>query len=168
MQIPNTEYHHYYKRYIEHAQSYLSSKTYADSLSENLEFYTAIPNDLWAYRYAKDKWSIADILLHINDTERIMAYRALRLSRGDDTPLAGFEQDDYVLTANANNRTPKSLIEEFKTVRLASLSLFESFSEKDTLKMGTASGTNFSVRALQYIVVGHQIHHHQIITERYL
>ena len=168
MNMPQKEYNPYYQRYIDYAHQYLISNSFQDSLNQNIDFYNSIPNDKWNYRYAEGKWSIADILLHINDTERIMSYRALRISRGDLTSIPGFEQDDYVASALADKRNFRNLIEEFKTIRQASLSLFKSFSEEQLLKIGVASNSDISVRALKAIIIGHQIHHNNIIKKLYL
>ena len=168
MQISSSEYHSFYQRYIDNAAVFLKSNQFEDSLQLALDFYRSIPSSKWNYKYVKDKWSVADILLHINDTERIMSYRALRISRGDKTPIAGFEQDEYVVSAEENMRTPKSLIDEFKSIRLASCSLFESFTDESLNQVGVASGVDISVRALKAIIIGHQIHHNQTIKERYL
>jgi uncharacterized damage-inducible protein DinB len=119
-------------------------------------------------KYAPGKWTIREILLHIIDSERIFSYRALRIGRGDTTPLPGFEQDDYTSYSRANERSVASILEEYRTVRKATLSLFKTFSEEDLLRKGTANGNLVSVRALLYHLAGHELHHLQIIKERYL
>ena len=105
---------------------------------------------------------------HLIDSERVFAYRALRFSRTDLTPLPGFEENDYVDNSMANSRTFESLLNEFETVRNASISLFSSFNEDDMKKMGIASDNDMSVRAVGFIISGHAMHHMKIIQERYL
>src|SRR5690606_33181183 len=101
------------------------------------------------------------------DCERIFSYRALRFARQDKTDLSGFDQDDYVPASNANSRTMESLLKEYKSVRLATRVLFESFDEKALLQTGKANGYLVSVRALAFIIAGHEQHHLNIAKERY-
>ena len=120
------------------------------------------------FRYAEGKWTIKDIILHLIDAERIFAYRALRIARNDKTALPGFEENDYVISANANEREFESLLKEYIIVREATISLFENLSETDLLKPGTASNASVSVRGIGYCILGHELHHKNIIIERYL
>lgn len=120
------------------------------------------------YRYAENKWSIREVVGHIIDTERIFAYRALRISRNDKAVLAGFEQDDYVPNSNHNNILIKNLAEEFSLVRKANIKLFETFTDEMWLRTGTASGSTVSVRAAVYVIAGHPIHHINVLKEKYL
>lgn len=120
------------------------------------------------FRYAPDKWSIKENLVHMLDTERIFAYRALRIGRGDTTALPGFEQDDYVPASGADARALADILHEYDTVRAASLSLLESFTREAVSRQGTASGQPVSVRALAYILSGHEAHHLNLLRERYL
>jgi DinB superfamily len=119
------------------------------------------------FRYAADKWTVKEIVGHINDAERIFTYRALRIARGDQTPLPGFEQDDYVRTGGFNERPLANLVEEFADVRSASLALFRSFGEEEWMRRGTASNNGVTVRALAFITAGHELHHRRILEERY-
>jgi uncharacterized damage-inducible protein DinB len=120
------------------------------------------------FRYLPGKWSIKEIVGHINDAERIFAYRLLRIARGDQTPLASFEQDDYIKTANSSARTLASLLEEFSAVRNASVTLIRSLDDASFLRRGTASGKEISALALAFIIAGHAIHHQAILEQRYL
>lgn len=120
------------------------------------------------FRYAAGKWTIKEILGHVTDTERIFTYRALRIARGDETPLASFEQDDYVKNGGFAARTLADLVEEFDAVRGASISLFRSFDDAAWERRGVASQKPVTVRALGFITVGHQIHHRMILEESYL
>jgi hypothetical protein len=119
-------------------------------------------------RYAPDKWSLKEVLGHINDTERIMAYRALRIARGDATPLAGFEQDDYVRNGPFSDRSLADLIEDYIAVRRATITLFRNLDEAAFARRGVANKNDVTVRALAYIIAGHELHHRRIIEEKYL
>jgi hypothetical protein len=120
------------------------------------------------YRYAAGKWTIKDIIQHIIDAERIFGYRALRISRNDTTALPGFEENDYVINANANIRSIKELLSELKIVRSSTILLFKSFSKEQLNRMGVASNHSISVRAIGFVIIGHLQHHVNIINERYL
>ena len=166
--LETSEYHPYYELYL--------SKCPFNDILEGLQqskdqfetFLKSIPAEKQLYKYASDKWTIKEVLVHIIDTERIFAYRALRIARRDFTKLPGFDQDEYVLNCNANSRSFQELISEFLSVRSATISLFKSFNDEDLLQKGTASNSPISVRALGYILIGHQNHHREIIDERYL
>lgn len=132
------------------------------------EFVHQIPGKYWDYVYAPGKWSIKEVLVHLIDDERIYAYRALRIGRGDRTPLPGFEQNEYVPFSHANERSVRSILKEYSAVRKATLSLFRNFSEEDLLRKGTANHHAFTVRALLYHIAGHELHHLHIIEENYL
>jgi uncharacterized damage-inducible protein DinB len=132
------------------------------------EFIQSLPGEKLTYRYAENKWTIKEILVHIMDDERIYAYRALRIARNDKTPLPGFEQEDYVPFSQANQRSLASVFQEYKTIRQATLSLFSSFNKEDLLRTGTANGHTVSARALAWHIGGHELHHLNVIKERYL
>ena len=119
-------------------------------------------------RYAPGKWSLREVLGHLNDTERLFVSRAFWFARGFDTPLPSFEQDVAVAAAGAHERTWASLVEEFRTIRLASLTFFTNLPEEAWSRRGIASGNPFTVRALAYMTVGHVMHHMTIVRERYL
>ena len=118
--------------------------------------------------YAEGKWTLKEMMLHQIDTERIFAYRALRFARADGQDLPGFEQDDYVANSGANARPVASLLAEYDATRAATLALFSSFTEEQLNRRGSANGGPATVRALLYIVPGHERHHLNIIRERYL
>ncbi len=119
-------------------------------------------------RYAPEKWSLKEVLGHINDTERIMSYRALRISRGDQTPIEGFEQDDYVRNSPFARRSLADLIEDYIVVRRATISLFRNLDEPAWTRRGVANKNEVTVRALAYIIAGHELHHRRILEEKYL
>ena len=136
--------------------------------NEFQELAASIPEEKGAYRYTEGKWTIKELLGHINDGERIFAYRALRIARGDQTPLSGFEQDDYIETGRFNERTVGDLIEEFILLRRSNIKLFKNIEDAAWLRMGTASDNPISVRAVAYIMTGHVRHHLNILRSRYL
>jgi DinB superfamily len=120
------------------------------------------------YRYAEGKWSLKEVICHVADAERIFSYRALRIARGDEMPLASFDEDIYVRTSGCSRRTLPDLARELRTVREATLALFASLDEAAWMRVGTASNKRISVRALGYIIAGHERHHIRVVRERYL
>ncbi|WP_339840396.1 DinB family protein [uncultured Maribacter sp.] len=131
-------------------------------------FVAELNNEQLAYSYGEGKWTIAEVLVHLIDTERIFQYRAFRISRNDKTPMPGFEQDDYIIESNCNIRTKEDILEEYLSVRNASIILFKNMSETKLKRFGTASGMPWSVAALGLAISGHQRHHEIILKERYL
>ncbi len=120
------------------------------------------------FRYAPDKWTLKEVVGHVTDTERIFAYRALRISRNDKTPMEGFEQDDYVKNGGFNDRTLVDLAGEFSQVRSATLSLFLGLGGDAWQRRGVANKNEVTVRALAFIIAGHELHHRRILEEKYL
>jgi uncharacterized damage-inducible protein DinB len=139
-----------------------------DIFSEMEELINPLTEEKMHYRYAPGKWTIKDILLHMSDTERIFIYRALRFSRGDETPLPGFEESLYAMNAGANDREKEDLMREYSLVRESSIAFVESLSDEALNRKGLASNNSLSVRYLVNLVYGHQKHHLNIIRERYL
>lgn len=131
-------------------------------------FIRSIPKAKENYAYAPGKWTIKELIGHIIDTERIMAYRALRFARNDDQNLPGFDENEYVKHSHYSERSLESLAEEFTLVRKANLFLFESFNEEELVRRGLANNNEVSVRALVFIIAGHLNHHQQVLKERYL
>jgi hypothetical protein len=119
------------------------------------------------FRYAPDKWNAKEVLGHVCDTERIFAYRALRIARGDQTPLAGFEQDDYVKHGPFARAPLAEVVEDYIAVRRATLTLFRNLDEDAWGRRGVASKNEVSVRALAYMIAGHEVHHRRILEEKY-
>jgi len=134
----------------------------------------SLPEEKLYFRYAPGKWSVKEILVHLIDDERIFAYRALRYARNDDTPLHGFEQDDYAVFSCADQRSLDSIFEEYEAVRLSTLQLFQHLPEEAMLRSGAGIDADGSiinkrtVRALAYHIAGHEQRHINIIRERYL
>ncbi|MRH99318.1 DinB family protein [Kriegella sp. EG-1] len=150
----------------------LADVTLLDILKKQLQnfpqFIESLPDAKLHYAYDEGKWTIAEVLLHIIDTERVFQYRALRIARGDKTPLPGFEQNDYVPNSFADRRSIKSLLEEYIIVRKSTISLFNHFNRQTLQLKGVSSNSAISVAAIGFIIAGHQKHHRNIIRERYL
>jgi uncharacterized damage-inducible protein DinB len=160
--------------YAEYYANYISKVPGSDVLGvlesqrlQMLQLFTGRSERDGSFRYAPGKWSVKEVLGHITDTERIFTYRALRIGRGDQTPLPGFEQDDYVKNGAFAERTLAELAEEFGAVRGASITLFRSFNEETWSRRGMASEKEVTARALAFMTAGHQIHHRVILEERY-
>ena len=160
--------------YAEHYESYISKVPGTDVLGvleaqrlHMLQLFAGRSERDGNFRYAPGKWTVKEVLGHITDTERIFTYRALRIARGDQTPLPGFEQDDFVKNGGFAGRPLADLVEEFGAVRGASIALFRSFNEEAWSRRGVASEKQVTVRALGFITAGHQIHHRMILEEQY-
>lgn len=167
-QLPVNEYSQFNATYIKAIENVELIEELEISLHDFIKFVQNIPLDKFDYRYAEGKWTIKDIIQHIIDTERIFAYRALRISRNDKTPLPGFEENEYVENTIANGRSIQELLTEFSAVRHSNLLLFKSFSDEQLTRMGTASNHPISVRAIGFLMIGHQKHHQRVFQERYL
>ncbi|MBI3509023.1 MAG: DinB family protein [Bacteroidetes bacterium] len=127
-----------------------------------------IPSEKEEFRYADGKWTVKEVIGHITDTERIMCFRALSIARGEAQPLPGFDQNNYVLSADFNRRSLLNIGHEFGAVREATIALFKSMNKNDLDRKGFANKHDVSVRALVYIIAGHHIHHERILREVYL
>lgn len=138
-----------------------------ESGREQANAIAAVSEERGGFRYAEGKWSIREVVGHMIDAERIFSYRLLRIARGDATPLAGFEENDYVRTAGSDARTMASLVGELAVVREATALLYESLPDDAWVRRGIASGAEVSARAIAYIVVGHAMHHLRVLRERY-
>ena len=121
--------------------------------------------DNWAY--APGKWTVRELTAHLTHSERILGYRAFRFAHGDDTPLAGFEENDYVAASTANARSLSDIVSELVHLREANLSFFSSLTDSQWLRIGTANSSPASVRGLAYAIVGHTAHHLTILRDRY-
>jgi uncharacterized damage-inducible protein DinB len=142
--------------------------TLALSLEQTLRLLWEVPVEREGFAYAPGRWTVKEIVGHLVDVERIFAYRALRFGRGDETPLTGFEQDDYVRRGGFEARTLADLASEFEHLRRANLLLFRGFAADVLSRKGVASGREVTVRALLWIMAGHELHHADILRERYL
>lgn len=167
--LKNSEYAPFYKPYIEEIGQELTILSGLELIgNEFVDLIDSLSDEKLNFAYAKNKWTIKEVIVHLIDAERIFSYRALRFARNDKTDLSGFEENDYVSFSEANKRSKGDLIAEFKAVRISTISLFQSFSDEMLLRIGTIGGNAMSVRALGFIVLGHQKHHINVLQERYL
>ncbi|SFW22386.1 DinB superfamily protein [Cellulophaga fucicola] len=162
------DYNPYYKGYIDLVEDVSLLIALEKGREQFKKLLAAIPDEKLVFAYAPEKWTIAEALLHIIDTERIFQYRAMRFSRLDATPLPGFEQDDYVPVSGANKRTKQSLLQEFLDVRASTISLFKHLNDDQLRFRGSASNSPMSTAAAGFVLCGHQEHHSKIILERYI
>lgn len=162
------EYAPYYERYTSLVTTDDIPGSFASQPGELRSVLDGSAEEKGTFAYAEGKWTIKELLSHIIDGERIFGYRMLRISRGDETPIEGFEQDDYIANSNANNRTFADLLEEFELNRKANVLLLNSMDEAALRRIGTASDNPVSTRALVTIMIGHVTHHLNILKERYL
>ncbi|MGV6831711.1 MAG: DinB family protein [bacterium] len=166
--LNSNEFNNYYQHYIGLASLYSLEEGLLMRLEHASAFYNSIDEAKFDYSYEEGKWTIKEVLQHIIDTERIFAYRALCIARNDKTSFPGFDQDEYMSAVNANKRSKASLIEEYRNVRKATISLLGSLDKEALSNIGTASQSNLSARAAGFIIIGHEIHHTNVIVERYL
>ncbi|MEO6333484.1 MAG: DinB family protein [Pyrinomonadaceae bacterium] len=163
-----TEYAPYYERYVSLVTPTDVMSMLGEQTTQLQDILNGMPEEKGEFRYAEGKWSIKELLGHVIDGERMFAYRVLRISRGDATPIEGFEQDGYIENANSNHRSLADLLEEFSLLRRANMIFFKNLDGDGWSRIGTASGATVSVRALGYIMAGHVEHHLGILKERYL
>ncbi|MCA0756208.1 DinB family protein [Paenibacillus sp. N4] len=162
------EYNPYYEQYIRLVREEDIIEVLADAQESTDALLAELTEEQGNYRYADGKWSLKEVIGHVADGERIMSYRLLRASRGDKTPLAGFDQDEFMTSAPFASWTMEQIREEYVSVRRATLSLLRGLTEDAWTRSGIANGSNVSARALAYIIAGHELHHLRIIKERYL
>ncbi len=163
----SSEFAPYYSGYISLAADDVIGQL-AGQTDEIRSTIDGLPENKGRFAYADGKWTIKEVLSHLIDGERIFSYRILRISRGDETPIEGFEQDGYIENSNANNRSFADLIGEFDRQRQADLLMIKNIDDQGLDRMGTASGNPVSARALVFISAGHVEHHLRILKERYL
>lgn len=161
------EYHPHYDRYISLIVASDVMNTLVAQISKTVGLLAARSEADGNLRYAPGKWTVKEVLGHLIDTERIMTYRALRIARNDRTPIEGFEQDDYVRDGPSAQLRLAELLEEFKTVRACTLAFFRHLRPDDWIRRGLANHSEISVRALAYVIAGHELHHRHILEEKY-
>ncbi len=168
--LPNAnEYFEYYGRYIEPAAA--RGDVLAALPKQIDEIKSALGNlsdEQALFRDAPNEWTIKEVMGHMNDVERIFSYRLLCISRNDQTPLPGFEQEDYVREAGFDNASFSDLLSEFELLRRANILAIKNMSDESVSRLGTASGATVSARALIYMMVGHVEHHMACLHEKYL
>ena len=168
--IPKNEYAAYFEHYMQLVA--VKNRSIIENLQHSQKEFDSVMRNLLeekhSFSYAAGKWTLKELIQHIIDTERIFCYRALCFARNDKTALPGFDQDIFVDYGNANQLNYFDLLDEMATLRKSSIQLFQSFSEEALLRIGVASENEMSVRALGYLFSGHQMHHLNIVKERYL
>lgn len=164
----STEYDRYYEGYVSLVKETDIIAAMENQIGEIEKLFDEITEEKSLFAYAEGKWTIKELVGHIVDGERIFAYRALRISRADFTPIEGFEQDGYIENSNFNATDLTDLTEELILSRKANLLLFKNLTGEAWARTGTASGVPVSVRALAFIMVGHVRHHLNILRELYL
>lgn len=163
-----SEFLAYYAKYTDRVPDGDLLQTLRAQLDDTLALVRGLDESQGGHRYAPGKWTIREVLAHIIDAERIFAYRALRIARGDATPLPGFDENAYAENAGAESRTLADLADEFEHVRLGNLAMLRALDDEALARAGTASGGPVSVRALAWIIAGHELHHVALLRERYL
>jgi len=163
-----SEYLPYYERYIARVPDGDVVATLTDQIGETLALLRSLPASVSTYRYAPDKWSVNELVGHVIDSERLFTARALRFARNDSQPLPGFEQDDYVRNSTFDAYPLSELASELEAVRQSTIYLFKHLDDEAWTRRGIANNAEVSVRALAFITAGHELHHREILTTRYL
>jgi hypothetical protein len=164
----NTEAAPYYFTYINRVTGDDALGTIERQLDESLALFSGISEEKSLYRYAPEKWSIRQVLNHVSDTERAFAFRALWFARAFNSPLPDYDQEIAAAGANADRVTWSAHVEEFRRVRMATISLFRNMPAEAWMRTGIASNNSFTVRAMAYITAGHLAHHIMVLRDRYL
>jgi uncharacterized damage-inducible protein DinB len=164
----SNEYAPYYDRYISLIAEPNALEALERQLAEMMPVLRSITEAQGDHRYAAGKWSIRQVIGHLIDAERVFAYRALRFSRGDRTPLPGFEENDYAETAGSERRSLRDLIDELELVRRSTLAMLRGLDDAAWTRIGTANDVEMSVRAIAFVIAGHGRHHTKLLQERYL
>ena len=158
----------FYHNYILQVEQDHPVDAIASYVAEISSFLESLPEEKWDHAYAEGKWTIKEIVQHMIDAERVFAYRALRFSRKDLTPLPGFDENSFAANSRANKRSADELVEELKTLGSSSLQFFKSLDMEQLEFTGISNGNSISVNAIGFIIAGHARHHMRIIKERYL
>ena len=137
-------------------------------VKETLKTLAMVSEEKANWAYAEGKWSIKDIVQHIIDTERILCFRALSFARGEKAKINGYDHDAYVDEAHGSSRSLKDLLEELNRLRASTIDLFKSLTPEMLARTGNANGTDFKAEQFLYIILGHEIHHMEVVQERYL
>ncbi len=158
----------YYSTYIDEVPDRSVIEVLREAPDALEALLSRLPADREAHAYEPGKWTIREVLGHVIDTERVFSYRALHMARSDPADLPSMDQDEWAAASNANQRSVADLLAEFRGLRAGNTVLFASFDDETLSRRGTASDLSFSVRALIYIVAGHELHHRGVLSERYL
>ncbi|HWO01771.1 MAG TPA: DinB family protein [Blastocatellia bacterium] len=163
-----TEYAEYYDKYISRVADGNIITVLGQQIDNTVALLRGLSEAQAAFRYAPEKWSVKEVVGHLIDSERIFGYRALRFARNDQTPLSGFEQNDYVREASFDDQSLSDLASELEHVRRANLLLMRGLTDEAWARRGEANGNPVSVRALAYMIAGHELHHMEIVRTKYL
>jgi len=158
----------FYHRYVHRVSADDLPTALAKHVTNFIPLLQSLPEEKWSYAYASGKWTIKELVQHVIDAERILACRALRFARKDQTPLPGFDEDHYALHSKANNRKPADLLKELELVQQSTTAMFNSFDDEQLNQTGEGNGKSFYVKGLAYIIMGHAMHHRGVMEERYL
>lgn len=162
-----TEHAPYYGKYIAQVNGGDVVDTLRTQGTESHRWIATLSDAQGAHRYAPDKWSVRQVIGHLMDAERIFVYRALRFARQDATPLAGFDENAFVANAAFDDRSMASLVNEWRAVRDGTVAFFDALNEDEWTRRGSANGQEVTVRALAWIVAGHEVHHRALLRDRY-
>jgi hypothetical protein len=168
MKPDSTAHSAYFSRYIDLVEHTDLMTAFDNLKEEGHSFWLDITEEEGDFRYAEEKWSIKEVLQHIIDTERIFSYRALAIARGDTTSLPGYDENSYAANCESDSRPMEELIEELFTVRNATVLLFNGLTDEALNRVGTANGAALSALAAGFIMIGHEIHHRNVVREKYL
>jgi hypothetical protein len=158
----------YFKRYINLVETENIVAALKNQLKDIEQFFKESPRTKWDHAYAEGKWTLKEVLIHMMDAERILAYRALRIARNDATSLPGFDQDEFAPFMNAAHRSTESIISEYRAVRMATIALIENLDDIALSRIGTASNGPASPLAMAFVIAGHQIHHMNAVRDKYI
>jgi hypothetical protein len=161
------EYLAYYERYIALVPDGNLVDILAEQQRETLRMLRKVNDERGLFAYAPGKWTVKEVIGHLSDAERVFSYRALRFARADGQPVAGFDENAYVPAGRFNERPLASLIDEFEAIRAATVHLFRYMTEEEMARRGIANSNPISVRALGFVIAGHERHHAKLLSERY-
>lgn len=168
MNIEKTEYGDFYERYVKLSSGVPLKDLFRSNMKEVLDLFAGLTEEDSLFRYEENKWTLKEALGHMTDTERIFNYRALCIARREPEPLAGFDQELYVKGARFNEIPLDRLKDLYQKTRESTIALYAGFNNEELLRRGTISGFSFTVRATGYVIAGHELHHLNIINEKYL
>lgn len=168
MRPAKTDYAEYYQKYIDLIESEDIIQVLSSLNEEASDIFNSFPQSKGDYAYAKDKWTVKEVVGHMMDTDRIFAYRAMAIARGEKQPLPSFDQDEYVRNGKFNLRELSDLTYEYRLLRESNLLLFKGLNHSVYSKRGIAAGNEVTVLALMWMIAGHQKHHLKILKEKYL
>ena len=157
----------FYQGYVDTIESENILETLREQKEKTTSFFEGVPDEKANYVYAEGKWTVKEVLGHMIDSERVFVFRALSFARGEEQPLPGFDENTYVPAGKFGDRSLQSLIDEYASVRQATLTFFNNLRDEDWTKTGIANNGNFTVNSLAYIIAGHNEHHLKILAERY-